>query len=206
MVKYDKLEPGLFYHVYNRGNNRENLFIEEKNYSYFLHLWQKYVGKVAETYSYSLLKNHFHFFIRIKSRKEIESLPINNKKYDTDKRITLAFSNFFNAYAKAINKSYKRTGSLFQERFRRKLIDSDSYFTEIMFYIHGNAQKHGFTNNFFTYPYSSFQTILSEEPTFIKRAEVLSWFGGKEKFIQYHIRYRDSLISKNLFLENPSDE
>jgi hypothetical protein len=33
------LEPGKYYHIYNRGNNRENIFNEERNYAYFLKLY-----------------------------------------------------------------------------------------------------------------------------------------------------------------------
>jgi len=49
------LEPGLYYHIYNRGNNRENLFIKERIYHYFLQLYANYIEPVAETYAYCLL-------------------------------------------------------------------------------------------------------------------------------------------------------
>ena len=58
----EKLLPGKFYHIYNRGNNRENIFIEQRNYNYFHEQWQKHISLVAETYAYYLMKNHFHFF------------------------------------------------------------------------------------------------------------------------------------------------
>ena len=59
------LIPGQ--HIYNRGNNRENLFKEAKNYPYFLKLYSKHVERVASTFAYCLLRNHFHFFVRIKT-------------------------------------------------------------------------------------------------------------------------------------------
>ena len=43
MTKLTLLERGKFYHIYNRGNNRENIFIEERNYRYFLQLYAKYI-------------------------------------------------------------------------------------------------------------------------------------------------------------------
>ena len=60
------LEPGKYYHIYNRGNNRENVFIEERNYRYFLQLYLKYIEPIAWTFAYCLLRNHFHFLVRIK--------------------------------------------------------------------------------------------------------------------------------------------
>ncbi len=60
------LEPGKFYHVYNRGNNRENIFNEEQNYAYFLKLYAFHIGPIADTFAYCLMRNHFHLSVRIK--------------------------------------------------------------------------------------------------------------------------------------------
>ena len=128
-----QLEQGKYYHIYNRGNNKETIFKEPANYYYFLSKWIKYIEPVAKTFCYNLLPNHFHFFIRI---EELD-------KDSQTEFISQSFSNFFNAYAKAINGKYKRSGSLFQERFRRKAIADDAYFTTIVGYILTNAVKHG---------------------------------------------------------------
>jgi len=48
------LEPSCYYHIYNRGNNRENIFREEKNYSFFLQQYVKYIEQIADTYAYCL--------------------------------------------------------------------------------------------------------------------------------------------------------
>ena len=65
-------ETSNLYHIYNRGNNHENLFIEERNYFHFLNLWQKHVTPIADTFAFCLMKNHFHLLIRIKDDKAIE--------------------------------------------------------------------------------------------------------------------------------------
>lgn len=65
------LEYGKSYHIYNRGNNRENLFVEERNYRYFLGLYTKHIRPVADTFAYCLLRNHFHVAVRIKAASEI---------------------------------------------------------------------------------------------------------------------------------------
>jgi hypothetical protein len=67
MSKPTPLRYGEYYHIYNRGNNRENVFIEERNYPYFLKLYAKHVEPIADTYAYCLLRNHFHVLVRIKT-------------------------------------------------------------------------------------------------------------------------------------------
>jgi putative transposase len=67
MTSPTPLQYGQYYHIYNRGNNRENIFFEERNYRYFLRLYVKYAEPVADTYAYCLLRNHFHFLVRIKT-------------------------------------------------------------------------------------------------------------------------------------------
>src|SRR5713101_3495855 len=101
------LQPGFYYHIYNRGNNREDLFREERNYRYFLRLYAKYTQPIADTFAYCLMRNHFHLLVRIK-----ETSPLLESR-----EVSQHFSNLFNAYAKAVNNAYGRTGSLFEERF-----------------------------------------------------------------------------------------
>ncbi len=210
---YEELLPDNIYHIYNRGNNKENLFIEEKNYFYFLKLWKKYISPITDTFAYCLLKNHFHFLIRIKDEEQLllyKALlksakfekPLLSKEETIRKIISQSFSNFFNAYAKSINKSYQRTGSLFQERFRRKNIDNDNYLTEAIFYIHANAQRHGFINDFRNYQHSSYPSLLSSHSTLLMRTEVFDWFGGRDGFKKYHELYGASLIDEKKILKH----
>ena len=147
------LQPGKHYHIYNRGNNRENLFIEERNYPYFLRLYQHHVVPVADTYAYCLMRNHFHLFVRLKTAEEMSDLY---KKSDIWKVPTCAFAAMFTAYAKAINKAYGRTGRLFSEHFGRIEVTSERYFTNLILYIHLNPQKHGFVKDFRDWPWSSY--------------------------------------------------
>ena len=200
---HQKLLPGNVYHIYNWGNNKENLFKEEANYHYFLKLWRKYIDPVADTFVYALMPNHFHFLVRVKTSQV--SLSREEETCEVSALASKSFSNLFNVYSKAINKRYNRTGSLFQERFKRKLIDSESYFTEIIFYIHANPQKHKLVNDFRDYEYSSYGALHLTEPTLIQQ-EVLSWFGGRDKFIQYHEKYREALIEKSFFMEKENDD
>lgn len=204
------LLPGNFYQIYNRGNNKENIFIEDRNYRYFLELWDRYICPIGDTYAYSLLKNHFHSLIRVKNIAEITDIKvlrrIEKMKVSGENFVSKSFSDLFNSYAKSINKSYDRTGSLFQERFRRKLIDNDSYFTEVVFYIHGKAQRHKFCKDFRKYVHSSYPLLISDEPSSLCKDGVLNWFGGLEAFKNYHNKCRESLLDAKRFLENENDD
>jgi len=112
----------------------------------------------------------------------------------TSRNYSQSFSNLFNAYTKAINKAYERSGSLFEKNFNRILIDSDCYFIHLISYIHRNPQKHGFTDNFRTYPYSSYQAIRQQKPSRIEHQHVLQWFGSVQSFENYHRQFDNGQI------------
>jgi hypothetical protein len=96
------------------------------------------------------------------------------------------FGNLFNAYTKAINKSYRRTGSLFENPFERIEITTQSHLVHLVAYIHRNPRKHGLIDDFRCWPYSSYHQLNSQEPGLVDTPEVLSWFGGVEPFREYH--------------------
>ncbi len=172
-MKYEPLKSDTYFHIYNRGNNKENLFKENRNYEYFLRLIEKYILDVCEVYAYCLLKNHFHLVV--KTHENIE-----------DKVISQKFSNMFNTYAKAINKAYGRSGSLFKDRFSRKKIENEKYLKQVIIYVHTNPQHHKMISDFRDYPYSSYQSFLSSKNTQLNREYVLSLFDGKSNFEYVH--------------------
>ena len=194
------------YHIYNRGINGENIFIQEKNFSHFLTLYTKYIEPVAETYAYCLLRNHFHLLVRIKSEAEIlktlkvfQTNPSHSRQGSVaNKEESLArkplgsiypskrFSDFFNAYAKAINAAYGRTGSLFQHPFGRKIVTSNDHLIRVVAYIHQNPQKHGLVSDFREWKFSSYGAIMTILPTHIKREDVIRLFGGMELYCVVH--------------------
>ena len=193
MTSPTPLEYGQYYHIYNRGNNRENIFIEERNYRHFLRLYAKYLLPVADTYAYCLLRNHFHLLVRIRTVEEqAETLRVLETLRVSDafkpKKPSQEFGNLFNAYAKAINKAYARTGSLFENPFGRIPVTSESYLVYLVTYIHQNPQKHGFVTDFRLWPYSSYHAVVSRQPTHLERDEVLAWFQGPAPFEDAHRR------------------
>ena len=185
-------EPGIFYHVFNRGNNKENLFVEEKNYSFFLGKVAQHLLPICNIYAYCLMRNHFHFIIEIKSYDELPLEYLNGKK-----KLHQPFSNLFNAYTKVINKAYGRTGSLFQEHLGRNLITNEDYLRDVIMYVHLNPVKHGFTEDYQNFTYSSFKSFKSNKPTHIMRNEVVELYDDIENFEYCHkvqmYRNRESL-------------
>ncbi|NVO21342.1 MAG: hypothetical protein HXX13_16695 [Bacteroidetes bacterium] len=187
------LQPGKIYHIYNRGINKCALFYSKENYRYFLRLYDKYIDPIADTYAWALLGNHFHLLVRIKEDSEVNlnALPIPTNAPETGYHAVLRkphfyFSDFFNAYSKAICKQENRSGSLFQRPFRRILVDDPGYFSTLIVYIHNNPVHHGFTDNYKDYPWSSYRTILSFKSCRLQRERVIGWFDGRGAFISQH--------------------
>ena len=185
------LENGKYYHIYNRGINSTMLFKENKNYQHFLNLYDIHIEPIAETYAWCLMKNHFHFLVRIKDLNEIES----------EKKIlpSQSFSNLFNAYTKAFNKSYTRHSALFERPFRRKLIDNESYFQNLIAYIHNNPVHHKICDHPIEYPWTSYLACLSDKPTKLKRNEVIEMFNDVDNFKYVH-QLKSNPFSIELFL------
>ena len=102
------------------------------------------------------------------------------------KKPSQQYGNLFSAYAKAFNKTYDRTGSLFEHPFGRVPITSEAYLVRLVTYIHQNAQKHGFVDDFREWPYSSYHATLSQKATRLERDEVLGWFQGPKPFQDAH--------------------
>jgi hypothetical protein len=172
------LKWGTYYHIYNRGDH-ENIFREERNYHYFLKLYAHHIEPIAGTYAYCLLKNHFHLCVRTRDLADVPADP---------KDPSQCFSNFFNAYAKAFNKTYYRSGALFQRPFERIEVSSEAYLQHLIVYIHQNPQRHGFLSDFREWPYSSYHSLLCNKPTKLHRREVLDWFGDRAALEAGHSR------------------
>ena len=173
------MEQGKFYHVYNRGINKQPIFLEEKNYYFFLRRMDFYLSDWVDVYSYCLMPNHFHLFLRV---KDVFPDELRSKKGGLGQ----VFKNFFISYAKAINERYGRSGALFQQKFKKKEVGDDAYFSWIIQYIHLNPIKAKLCDGLSGWKFSSYPAIVSDVPTKIKRNEVLEWFGGKDQFIKIH--------------------
>ena len=154
MSKPKPLQHDTYYHIYNRGNNRETIFRGRDNYFHFMKLYAKHFAYAADTFAYCLLPNHFHFLVRIKTAAEgAQTLRVSETlRVLSPPTPSQAFSNLCNAYAKAFNKAYGRSGSLLEHPFGRIPVPTDGYFHTLVAYIHRNPQKHGLVVDFRDWP------------------------------------------------------
>ena len=170
-----KFEKGDYYHVYNRSINREILYRSDENYRYFMERFNHYLDGKVDVISYCLMPTHFHFFVRAVE----ESLVIEK-----------AFKDLFIAYAKGYNAMYERNGSVFQAKYKKDEIADDSHFTNVIAYIHLNPVKAGLCHRPEDWKYSSYNALLGNSKTKVRRQEVIEWFGSRKSFVEFHEGYR----------------
>jgi len=166
-----QLHPHQVYHLYNRGNNRNQLFYEPENYSFFLEKIRKHIVPHCDLLAYGLLPNHFHLLIYA---NETTILPF-HQEFDlgavTQKHAGIKMSRFshglqiaLSSYAKAINKSHKRTGSLFTQNTHAKMTSNESHHLDYsawcFIYIHNNPVKAGLAVSPALWPYSSYREYM----------------------------------------------
>jgi putative transposase len=197
-VIIESLIEGKYYHIYNRGTNRENIFQDQNDYTDFLENYPVYLSDILQTLAFCLLKNHFHLLAYINENVIVQRKDgKGNIKLNASKQL----GHFFNAYAQTFNHKYERTGSLFESPFHRKSVTSEAYLSSLIFYINTNAEKHGFVKDFKEWPFSSYHSILNNESTFINSEWLFNWFGGKDGFIKYHDKNKKLSGNENWMID-----
>jgi REP element-mobilizing transposase RayT len=190
-MKIEKIEPGSTYHIYNRGNNSQDVFFKERNYRFFINQISEYLPSIAYIYAYCLMRNHYHLVLRIKDKVEIPERHQSNPSQ--------VISNMLNSYVKVINLTRERTGSLFEKTFERKRITTEDYLRKAILYVHRNPAKHKVTPNFLEYPFSSVGHYKRGSSYCINTGFVFDLFGGEENFWYMHnLEQSDNDLSKDL--------
>ena len=131
--------PDTFYHILSRGNEKRPIYYEPEDYLKFLEL----LGKTAEKFhvkihAYVLMENHYHLLIRTRQGNLSRAIQW----------LGVSYTGWF-------NRRHKRSGHLFQGRFKSFLIEDDRYFTAMCYYIHGNPVRAGIVEEVTAYPWSS---------------------------------------------------
>lgn len=195
---HEILTPGSTYHVYNRANGSEKMFIESENYRFFLQQYRLYLSNYVDTFCYCLMPNHFHLLVRVKKLENwpthaLHNLPgladpqrRQNLEGLTHTHLSHQFSRFFNSYTKAFNKIYHRKGSLFIKNFKRLPVNNEPYLKKLVHYIHYNPIKARLSKTVGGWPHSSYNLILEGQSSFINSSEVTGWFDGPENFKAFH--------------------
>jgi len=198
---YTQFEEGYFYHIYNCTIDKKLMFKNDGNYQFFLRKFTQYLNGVLEIYSYCLLPNHFHFLIRVVDN--LSDYKSTNKILDTTpvhEIVSKQLRIFFQSYALAFNKQHERSGTLFQTPFKRALVHDNDYITQLIYYINSNPQKHKIVRDFREWKWSSYQSIILDEPNTLKKNEVIDWFGGINEYIDFHNNGK-FLLNANFVIE-----
>jgi putative transposase len=152
---------GEHYHIYNRGHNRAQVFLEDANYGFFLNRLRQYhsreevktseVLKTSEVcqpatsfIAYCLMPNHYHFIAQPHDENFSHHMQL----------LTIS-------YTKAINERYHRVGALFQGAFRAKHIDRPEYLLHLSRYIHLNPVRAGLVKRPEDWVYSSYRDYVN---------------------------------------------
>ncbi len=144
--------PDTFYHVLSRGNERRKIFRDPQDYSRFIDTIKRMVERFhVEVHAYVLMSNHYHLLIRTRHANLSKTIQW----------LGLTYSIWF-------NRRYKRSGHLFQGRFKSFVIENDRYFTAMCLYIHRNPLRARMVESLLDYPWSSY-------PVYVKASKKASW-------------------------------
>jgi REP element-mobilizing transposase RayT len=186
-MKKPLFTPSAYFHIYNHANGKDNLFVERINYFYFLDRWRYYTKDLFDVLAFCLMPNHFHMLVKVKEKIELKNDRIVlEDPLEISGYISQQLSNHFNSYTKSINKRYKRMGSLFNQNFKRKLVENDSYLKILLCYIHLNPVNHGFANQISAWEFSSIHDYLTNRNSWIKKEMVQEMFNSSDDFIDLH--------------------
>lgn len=186
MEQLDIFYPESYFLIFNRANNNENLFTQERNYLYFLEKFDLYLSPLLEVMSYCLLQKGFVFLVKIKPANTTFFMEQNAQQLSFHNIVSLQFRHLFTTYSKAFNKQEQRFGSLFQRPYKRREIKNIESLKKTVFNIHKLPEKKQNSIHFSMYKWSSYKTIITDSNTRLMRAEVLSLFGSKNQFIDIH--------------------
>ncbi len=131
---------GFPHHVIQRGNNREEVFFDAKDRKNYLALLMKYSVKWESTIiSYCLMSNHIHLLTKPKSDESL---------YKMMQGLTLCYTQYF-------NRTYQRTGRLWECRYHSCIVDHEKYLWAVARYVEQNPVRAGMVEKAEDYPYSS---------------------------------------------------
>lgn len=141
--------PGQPQHVILRGNNRNDIFRAEADYRFLLAKLQLACGKHgAEIHAYVLMTNHLHLLITPQQDQSLSKTMQTLGRY----------------YVQYYNYSYRRTGTLWEGRYKATLIDSQTYLLTCMRYIELNPVRAGMVMHPSEYPWSSYHYNAQGQP------------------------------------------
>jgi len=157
---------GGIYHVIQRAPGKDVLFLEDKDYLYFLHLLKETKIKFSlDIFCFCLMLNHLHLLLKI------------NKA-----NLSEAMKSLFTRYALYFNSKYQRKGHVFYGNYRASLCLDENYLISASVYIHLNPSKAGLVKSPLDYRWSSLKAYLQlPRNTFLDYKYILSILGQELK-------------------------
>ena len=145
------------YHVMIRGNNRQKIFLNWRDNKAFCDILKRIKAKFGfKIYAYALMVNHVHLLVN-----EPELGLVSAFMHDLE----TAYVNWFNAV-------HRRSGHLFQGRFKSVPVEDNAYFANVLRYIHQNPVKSGLCIRPDDYEYSSYRDYLTDDPAIVDPGDV----------------------------------
>ena len=164
-----KFEAQHIYHVFNQGNNQQQVFSNHEDYKAFLSLFKSYCIPYCDVLAWCLLPNHFHFML-VANDNCNELKKQGNLMLDP---LTNGFRKLSSAYSHSFNQRNERTGSLFRPKTKVKDLSEQNiaeqytlsdYYINCFYYIHQNPYLHGLVADIYQWKYSSFLFYADKRP------------------------------------------
>lgn len=164
--------PGAHYHVTSRGNERKDVFKSQKDREQFLSYLESAVNRYeAVIHAYCLMSNHYHLLLETPSGNLSKIMQ----------HINGAYTNYFNM-------KRKRSGHLFQGRYKAIVIEADEYVLQLSRYIHLNPVRVNLVAKPEEYRWSSYPEYIGarKRPEWLETSFILDYFGkGEDRFRKY---------------------
>lgn len=202
------------YHIVFKSIDGLLLLNKPSDYNLFLQRFLNFLQPFLDIWAFILLQNHVHLIIHVKTEKNIKEylaklpVPLQTKAMQKlmvsdkhaaliDELIERQFNSFMVSYVNSINNQTGKQGGFFQKPFKRILIADESHLQQAIIYVHANAQKHGLVKDFRSFQHCSYNSIISGNSAFVDTSAVLSFFKGKEAFIEQHRLQVEQFYSNN---------
>lgn len=177
--------PNSYYHVTLRGNRKENIFREEKDYWILLKIIMdtiKYYKNQFYINCFCFMTNHIHLLLYMK-----------------EANISLIMNRINSMYTRYFNKKYDLNGHLFEGRFNWEIISNDSYLLEVSRYIHLNPVRANIVSRPEDYNFSSYKMYIGyDKERFIKTEDILEYFVNTKCKREFYKDFVESSIVPSL--------
>lgn len=208
----------IYYHIFNRGVEKRNIFIDEHDYNRFVLLlllmqgdvYFNNIGRLASLFDEHQMLNIKDIKKDIVAMRIIElvSFVLMPNHFHCvvreikDGGIAKFTQRLCNSYAKYFNLKYKRNGHLFGSKYHRKLIDTNEYLLHLSAYIHRNPRElKKWTNKEEKYPWSSYQDyiIRNRWEELLSPSIILDQFQNKQEYKHFIRTSPAKDIENNMF-------